>query len=43
MTEIFKFYISATYNLRSGPVLERRHDRTNDYGAKSISTLDTKF
>ena len=39
MTEIFKFYDNATHNLRSGQVLERRHNRTNNFGLVSISTL----
>ena len=43
MTEIFKIYDNATHNLRSGPVLERRHNRNNNFGVESISTLDTKI
>ena len=43
MTEIFKFYDNATHNLRSGQVLERRHNRTNNFGVESISTLGTKI
>lgn len=43
MTEIFKFSNNATYNLRSGQVLEHRHNRTNNFGAESISTLGAKI
>ena len=39
MTEIFKFYDNTTHNLRSAQVLERRHNRTNNSGGESISTL----
>ena len=43
MTEIFKLCDNAIYNLRSGQVLERRHNRTNNFGIESISTLGAKF
>ena len=43
MTEIFKFCDNGTHNLRSGQVLERRHNRTNNIGVKSISTLGAKI
>ena len=39
ITEIFKFCDNATHNLRNGQVLERRHNRTNNFGIESISTL----
>ena len=32
MINIFKFCDSATHNLTSGQVLERRHNRTNNFG-----------
>ena len=41
MTEIFTFCDNATQNLRSGKVLERRHNRTTNYGVESISILGT--
>ena len=43
MTEIFKFCDNTTHNLRSGQVLERRHNRTNNFGVESISTLGAKI
>ena len=43
MTEIFKFCDSTTHDLRSGQVLERRHNRTNNFGVESISTLGAKI
>ena len=43
ITEIFKFYDNTAHNLRSGPVLERRHNRTTNSGVESISTLGTKI
>ena len=43
MTEIFKFCDNATYNLRSGQVLESRHNRTNNFGVESVLTLGAKI
>ena len=43
MTEIFKFCDKATHNLGSGQVLEHRHNKTNNFGVESISTLGDKF
>ena len=43
MTEIFKFCDNTTHNLRSGQVLERRHNRTTNFGVESISTLGAKI
>ena len=43
MTEISKFCDNATHNVRSGQVLERRHNRTNNCGVESISTLGAKI
>ena len=43
MTEIFKFCDNAAHNLRSGQVLERRHNRTTNFGVESISTLGAKI
>ena len=43
MTEIFKFSDNTTHNLRSGQVLERRHNRTTNFGVESISTLGAKM
>ena len=42
MTKIFKFYDNATYNLANGQVLELRHNRTDNFGVESISSLDAK-
>ena len=42
MTEIFKFCDNTTHNLRSGQVLKRRHNRTTNFGAESISALGAK-
>ena len=43
MTEIFKFCDNNTHNLRSGQVLERSHNRTNNFGVESISNLGAKI
>ena len=43
MTEIVKFCDTAAHNLRSGQVLERRHNRTNNFGVESISTFCAKI
>ena len=43
MTEIFKFCDNNTQNLRSGQVLERSHNRTNNFGVESISNLGAKI
>ena len=43
MTKIFKFCDNATHSLRSGQVLQRRHNRTNSFGVESISTLAAKM
>ena len=43
ITEIFKFSDNTTHNLRSGQVLERRHNRTTNFGVESISTLGAKI
>ena len=43
MTEIFKFCDNTTHNLRSGQVLERRHNRTTNFAVESISTLGAKI
>ena len=43
MTEIFKFCDNSTHSLRSGQVLEGRHNRTNNFSVESISTLGTKI
>ena len=42
MTEIFEFCDIATYNLRSRQFIERRHNRTNNFGVELISTSDAK-
>ena len=42
MTEIFKFYDNATCSLGSGEVLGLIHNRTNNFGVESISTLNAK-
>ena len=42
VTEIFKFCDNATHNLRRGQVLERRHNRTNNFGVEPILTLGGK-
>ena len=42
-TNIFKFYDNFTHHLRSGQVLECRHNRTNNFGVESISTLGAKI
>ena len=42
MTKIFKFCDNATHNIRSGQVLERKNNRTNNFGAESLSTLGAK-
>ena len=43
MTEIFKFSDNTTHSLRSGQVLERRHNRTTNFGVESISALSAKI
>ena len=43
ITEIFKFCNNATHNLRSGQILEQRHNRTGNFGVESISTLGAKI
>ena len=43
MTEIFKFCDNANHNFRSGQVLECRHNRTDNFGVESISTLGAKI
>ena len=43
MTEIFKLCENATHNLRSGQVPIYRHNKTNNFGVESISTLDAKI
>ena len=43
MNKIFKCCDNATRSLRSGQVLERRHNRTTDFGVESISTLSAKI
>ena len=43
MTEIFKFCDNAAHNLRSGQVLERRLNRTTNFGVELISTLGAKI
>ena len=43
MTKIFKFCDNATHSLRSGKVLEHRHNRTNNFGVESISTLGARI
>ena len=43
MTDIFKFCDNTTRNLRSAQVLELRHNRTNNFGVESISTLGVKI
>ena len=43
ITKIFKFCDNTTHNLRCGQVLERRHNTTNNFGLKSISTLGAKI
>ena len=42
MTKIFKFCDNATHNIRSGQVLERKNNRTNNFGIESISNLGAK-
>ena len=42
MIKIFKFCGNATHNIRSGQVLERKNNRTNNFGVESISTLGAK-
>ena len=43
MTKIFKFCDNATHNLRSGQVLQQRHNRTDNFGVESISTLGAEI
>ena len=43
MTETFKLCGSASHNVKRGQVLERRHNRTNNFGVESISTLGAKY
>ena len=43
ITEIFKFFDNATHNLRSGQVLERTRNRSNNFGVESISTSGGKW
>ena len=43
MTEIFKFCDNTTHNLRSGQVLKCKHNRTNNFGVETISTLGAKI
>ena len=43
MTKIFKSCDNTTQNLRSSQVLERRHNRSNNFGVESISTLGVKI
>ena len=43
MTENFIFCDNPIQNLRSGQVLERRYNRTNNFGAESISSLSPKI
>ena len=42
MTKIFKFCDNATHNIKSGQVLERKNNRTNNFGVESTSTLYAK-
>ena len=42
VTEIFKFYDNATHNLRRGQILERRHNRTNNFGVEPILNFRRK-
>ena len=42
MTKIFKFCNNITHNIRSGQVLERKNNRTNNSGVESISTFGPK-
>ena len=42
MTEILKFCDNATHNVRNDQVLERRHNRTTNFGVESTSTLGPK-
>ena len=39
MTKISKFCDNATHNIRSGQVLERKSNRTNNFGVESIYQL----
>ena len=39
MTKISKFCDNATHNIRSGKVLERKSNRTNNFGVESIYQL----
>ena len=44
ITEIFcEFCDYATPNVRNGQVLERRHNRINNFGVEPISTLGAKI
>ena len=43
MTKIFKFYDNVTHNVRSGQFVEKRHNRFNNFGVKSISTSSAKI
>ena len=43
MTKIFRFCDNTTHNLRSDQVLERKHNRTTNFGVESISTLGAKM
>ena len=38
-----KFYANASYSLRNGQVLERRHNKSNNFGLESISSLGAKL
>ena len=42
MTKIFKLCDNATHNIRSGQILERKNNRTNNSGVESISTFGAK-
>ena len=42
MNKILKLCDSTIQNLRSGQFLERRHNRTTNFGVESISTLGAK-
>ena len=43
MTEILKFCDNTTHNVRNDQVLERRRNRTTNFGAESTSTLGPKI
>ena len=43
MTEILNFCDNATHNVRNDQVLERRHNRTTNFGVESASTLGPKI